>query len=97
MPVQQAKVTVTSAGTRVPLAVQSTKCAWINIQAAPGNSGNVYVGTNLVSVSAFGVTLPNGDGFFCPPLTGENAYDLSQIEVDADNSGAVLNILYFLL
>lgn len=93
--IHPARVTVTTAGTRVALAATRTMAAWVQIQ----NSGNVanklYVGDVTVSATTAAIALNALDVETMPPVADINGYDLSTIYIDADTNGMIANIIYF--
>ena len=96
-----AAVTITTAGTRVPLSATSVLCSRLVIRTpASGNTGLVYVGGSNVS-SSNGYQLPAGGGTggtveFDSVMLGHagEEIDLSQVYLDADTNGNSVRILY---
>lgn len=93
-------VTVTTAGTRVPISSTRLLTAAFNVESDPDNTGNGYVGD--VTVAASGST----QGAICnssrdvsvsaPEMRGiSEEIDLSQQYIDADTNGNVYIVSYF--
>ena len=91
------KVSVTTAGTRVPL-LSSTKTlagTVVGLSVQCNTSGGViYIGDSTVT-STNGQKLVAGS-MFVFPLYAANGIDPRQIYIDAGTSGDSLSILYFL-
>jgi hypothetical protein len=90
---------VATAGSAVPLSSTSLRVAQIVIQVKPTNSGYIYLGDNTVTssngirleVPVAGVVLPDAE----IKLTGVgNNLDLSQLYINASQSGDGVNFLY---
>jgi hypothetical protein len=91
-------VTVTNAGTPVPLLATQTRAAWVVIQSKSTNSGNIYPGgggTKSASpLSGSTVAITSGNSLTLPWMGGAGTYNLNDIVVDADSSGAVVRFIY---
>lgn len=86
--------TVTTAGTRVPLAATRTLANWLLIQFNPSNSGStIYLGGPSVS-STSGVEVSAGDSDVIWPMVAFNTYDLNLIYIDAATSGDGVKFIY---
>ncbi len=85
--------TVTTSGTRVPLALSSTTAIWLTIIADLTITGTVFVGDVLTS-SVVGYPLLAGDVLTLPPNSNGIAYNLSQIYIDADHNGSFVRVIY---
>ena len=95
-----AQVTVTTAGTRVPLSATPLLVRQALIQWAPANAGNIYIGeadvvaTKCIILNAAnpGLTLEGED-----TVADENSvyFDLGNVYIDAATSGDKVNIAYF--
>jgi hypothetical protein len=88
------RITVTTAGTRKPLATVRTPATWVNVQNTPTNSGSVFLGDVNVAAATPGVTITPGSAFFCPQETVPTPYDLANMYVDASVNGTTVDILY---
>lgn len=92
-------VTVTTAGTRVPISATKIYTSSFNVEADPNNTGNGYVGD--VTVTATGATQGSivsaqRDFSATAPTSGRTEeLDLSQQYLDADTNGNVYVISYF--
>jgi hypothetical protein len=86
-------VTVTTAGTRVPLSATSILCSWVQVQSKQTNGGKIFVGGVTIATGR-GATLETaGDAQLFPRLHF-NGYDLSTIYVDSAVSGEGVDLLY---
>lgn len=85
--------TVVAAGTRVALASERTMCAWLQVQANPANTGDVYVGGSTVS-SVSGLVLGPGDTVPILPMAGSDVHDLREVHVDAAVNGEGVKFIY---
>lgn len=91
-------VTVTTAGTAVPLQATRAPAAWAIIQAAKGNTGSVYVGgqpspTNGTTTTNT-IELAKGDSLSLPAMGIAEPYDLAGVFVNSDTSGDKVRIVY---
>jgi len=84
--------TVTAAGTAEALG-SNESCVWVTVQAAPGNTGNIYVGASTVS-STRGVELAPGDSQHFSMITRGDHYNLAEIWVDAATSADTVKFIY---
>lgn len=92
--------TVTTAGTRVPLAASRTMADWVNVQAneaTPGgqtaNTKAIFLGDKTVA-AANGIILLPGDAFPYPPVAGATMYNLAEIYIDSEANGDGVRFLY---
>lgn len=95
--VYQGNKTVTTAGTQVALTSSQIVTPKVVIQAKPGNTGNIFVGTADVSSSDYGVVLAPGASTTLVAShieTGESGLDLTSIWVDAAVNGEGVTFLY---
>lgn len=93
----QTTVTVTTAGTRVPLKTgNGLYTQSVEISAASTNVGDVYIGPDSVaSTTALGLSPGETTTINAPMVSGTHGdIDLSQIYVDADNNGDKIFITY---
>jgi hypothetical protein len=81
-----AQVTVTTAGTRVQLSSSAVPTRSITVQALPGNTGNIYVGTVTVD-STKGHILQPGQAMKLSTDEGREELILSDYYVDSATSG----------
>lgn len=99
--VVSAKVTVTTAGTRVQLSSTPISVSWLHISTpTTGNTNNTYVGGSTVSATN-GYPLKAGgtvDGKVMLPMAGlgmnGEELRLDLIYLDADTNGNFVTILY---
>jgi len=93
-------VTVSTAGTRVPLSATNLLTHDFVIQAAEGNTGTIYLGGSNVSSSQYGVFLKAGAvtavGGYLPGARGQVEFNLADWFVDASASGQAVTVLYYL-
>jgi hypothetical protein len=93
-------VTVTTAGTRVPISSTRLLTSAFNVESDPDNTGNGYVGDSSVAASGA------NQGSICnssrdvsvaaPEMRGvTEEIDLSQQYIDADTNGNVYIVSYF--
>lgn len=86
--------TVTTAGTREPLAAgEGLKVLSITIKALRGNGGKIYIGDNLVS-SSVGFELDAADSIDLATDDPTKPIDLTQIWIDASVSGEGVSYIY---
>jgi hypothetical protein len=97
----QTRVNVTAAGTPVPLSLVPTETKALIVQAAPGNSGNIFIGDAGVLPTRCILLEPGRSIEITPDDTAADEdtvfVDLAEIFVDAATSGdgvfiAVLNL-----
>lgn len=89
-------VTVTTAGTAVPLSATELYSSHILIQASTGNTNNIYVGGSDVD-STNGIALTPGSSISLGDLQRKDmneAIDLRQVYVDADTNGNTVRVGY---
>lgn len=80
---------VTTAGTRVQLATDSTPCLDIIVQAKRGNTGRIYVGGSLVANDdSNGVYLNAGQSISL------SVTNLNQVYIDATVNGEGVSFTY---
>jgi len=99
MALKIATITVTTSGTRVPLAATSTPVRWFAVQPTSTNTLNIYIGDSTVSHSGpTGISLaPSAAPFQFPPAGGAGAvWDLALVFADADTSGNSFSLVYLL-
>ncbi len=99
-----ANVTVTTAGTPVPLAASRVACGWVAVTALLGNSGtDIYLGganpaskkSTLVSSSGkVGILLAKGVTYTFTAQSAVTYIDLQDIWVDADTSNDAVSVTY---
>lgn len=91
------KVTVTTAGTRVPLSASTKLVASLAIDAYANNTNNLYVGDETVS-STNGLPLKPEKAVSYELQNDANGkmmeIDLSEVYLDADSSGNYAIITY---
>ena len=90
---------VTTAGTRVPLSATTQLCAWLSIQAAPGNVQDVFVGDVTVSSTRGYILKPVAPGqqpnsWTIAPGDALNLINLAEVYVDASADGEGVNYLF---
>lgn len=86
-------VTVTTAGTRVPLFPTETMVYSATIVSKASNTGIQYVGDVTVA-SANGIEiLPGECAEFGTPPKGQDQFDLSQIYVNSSTNGAEFRVI----
>lgn len=90
------QVAIAAAGTRQALSATRKAATWVNVQAAPGNSGNIFVGDVTVAAAKPGVTLTPGSSFMFPAQGVTSPYDLQHIYVDTATNGNKADVNYFL-
>lgn len=96
MPIGNAGVDVTTAGTAVPLAATSRAFRAVTITARPGNEGVIAVGGATVSAAAgaeSGAVLAAGETLTLV-ARDSGIDDLAQIFIDASTSGAGVSYMY---
>lgn len=93
-----AQVTVTTTGTRVQVSTSDLAVTSVVIQAAPANTGNIYVGDDAVTSTRNSATLEpsrawsiSADG---SGRAGQEEFVLSDFWVDSATSGDKVNVSY---
>lgn len=95
MKVKSLKVTVATAGTRVPLSATRLLAASFAIQADSANAGDVFIGD--VSVTAANGFLVTSLGLNGDDVRGiSQDFDLSKIYIDSDTDADAVRVLYAL-
>lgn len=92
-------VTVTTAGTPVPLASTDIRAAGCLIQAASTNAGVLYVGGDDLTSLLRGCEISPGDAISIDgPMIGgiEEEFMLSEVKIDAATSGDKVLVSYFI-
>lgn len=90
-------VTVTTAGTAVPILASRFATPAFIVESAVTNSGNIYIGDATVS-SANSNRMGAGIGksFEGPDISGvTEEIDLAQVYINADTNGCVAYVTYF--
>lgn len=85
---------VAAAGTRVALMPTRTPAAWVVVQSNTTNTAATYVGGPTVSPTSGYELAGPGDWIPFRPIGDLNAYDLSQIFVDAVVNGEGVKFIY---
>ncbi|MEX0763224.1 MAG: hypothetical protein WD333_12415 [Dehalococcoidia bacterium] len=75
-------ITITTAGTRVPIVSSGHAVSAVSLKARPTNTGPVYIGDNTVA-SDNGYRLEPGDEL---TISFKETVDLRRFFVDADNN-----------
>lgn len=92
-------VTVTTAGTRVPLSATNILTHDFTVQADLGNTGTIYIGGSNVSAAQHGIALNSKDvaivGNHQPGNKGQVEFNLIDWYVDASSNGQIVHILYY--
>lgn|SRR3990167_4480624 len=91
--VADGSVTVTTAGTRVPLSDTSILCSWLQVQSKQDNTGKIFVGGVTIATGRGACLEAAGDAQLLPHLNF-NGYDLSTIYVDSAVDGEGVDLLY---
>ncbi len=88
--------TVASAGQAVALSATSVRCAWVVVQAKPGNTGSIFIGASTIA-DGRGTELDPGDSQPFPliPQDRWHWYDLAEIYVDSAVNGEGVTFTYF--
>lgn len=95
-------VTITVAGTPVPLTATRAPAAWVIIQAAKNNAGSVYIGgseggqaapTNGTTTTN-AIELAKGDSLTLPSMGIADSYNLAGISANADTNGDKVRVIY---
>lgn len=76
-----------------PLSSSSIKASWVQLRAATGNSGTVWVGDSLTATDV-GDPLGQGAADFFPPIGDGTPYDLSLIFYKMTNASDNLYVIY---
>ena len=85
--------TVTTAGTREPLASGINPVLSVTIKALRGNAGKAYVGDHTVS-SSVGFVLDAGESLDLATDDPKKPIDLTQIYLDVGTSGEGVSYIY---
>jgi len=91
-------VTVTTAGTRVPLTATQILTPGCVIAAKATNSGNIFVGHDNVAATTAGAVIRPGETMEItgPQIGGtEEEFDLARIYIDAGSNGDKVTVGYF--
>lgn len=89
-----AEVTVVTAGTAVPVVVNTLYCYSISIRSVDSNTGTQYVGDSTVT-AANGMPMKNGDTVEVdtPESKARDGFDASLIYVNADQNNQKFRVM----
>lgn len=87
-------ITVTTAGTSVPIYASRLMVYSASVQSLNTNTGNQYVGDETVA-STNGARIAAGDSIDIDPpeIRGLDQFDISQVYVDSSTNGAEFRII----